>query len=120
MENPTTDIEILKRWFPKLEGIQEALWEVKKLSNDTSPVPGPGAFWAKGLIHLQKDVAKKYFEAYEWKEQTIQMECEHIDTTAFNNATWYYSKAFEESVKPYAYLGKFYFNGESIWFDVTR
>ena len=120
MTNPRTDIEILQKWFPNLEGIESAVWEVKELSNSASRIPGPSAFWAKGFVRLEKNVAEKYLNEYEWKERSVQFECEYIDATILENTKWYYSKEFEESTKPHSYIGNFYFNGEVIWFDVTR
>ena len=29
MTNPRTDIEILQKWFPNLEGIESAVWETE-------------------------------------------------------------------------------------------
>lgn len=118
--NPRTDIEVLAKWFPNLEGMEHAIWEVDDLSSNSSRVPGPSAFWARGFIYLQKETAEKYKSDYEWEERDIKLECDTIDITTFNNTTWYYSKAFEDEMKPASYLGNFYFNGEVIWFDVTK
>ena len=118
--NPRTDAETLQKWFPNIEGVDHVLWEVKDLSSNSSRVPGPSAFWSKGFICLKKEAAAQYKSGFEWETRDIKLECETIDTSQFDGTTWYYSKAFEDEMKPASYLGNFYFNGEVIWFDVTR
>ena len=117
---PKTDTGVLKKWFPNLEGIESANWEVKVLSSNSGRVPGPSAFQSKGVIYLEKDIAEKYLNDYEWNECNLQIAGEYIDVTEFVNKKWYYSEKFEEVVKPNSYIGNFYFNGEVVWFDVTR
>ena len=50
-----TDIETLKKWFPKLEGMESAEWEAEVLGqSDDNSVPGPSSYRACGCAACRR------------------------------------------------------------------
>ena len=121
MGEKRTDIEILQKWFPYLDGIQSAEWEAEVLgANEEDGIPGPGAFHACGYIVLDSDVAQKYQDSYQWENVTSKIIMKVVDQSVYENYAWSYSKEWEDEVKPGYYVENFYFAEGVVMFDVVR
>lgn len=115
-----TDIEILQKWFPNLEGIESAVWEAEVLGADSNGVPGPGTYEARGFIYLIDEKAEEYLNGYEWEEKKPQLSGSAIDISAYQEMKWYYSRDFEKEVKPDYYVGNMFLSGDVVWFEVCK
>lgn len=82
--------------------------------------PGPTELRLKGKIVLEEQTANKYKKDYEWKEVSIDFNTDYIDISEYQNDTWYYSDSFNKQVLSNTILGKIYFNGKDMWFEVSQ
>ncbi len=120
MSNPREDIDVLKRWFPNLEGVVSALWEGEVMGIQDNTIPGPSTIHACGFIYLKDDMASQYLEKYTWTEENPNIKITSFDASAYENHIWYASEEFENDCKPMYFSGRFYFDGSCIWFDVIK
>lgn len=114
-----TNIDVVKEIFPGLEGIDKVCWEVNDFS-DSFGAPGPTELQFKGKIVLEEEIANKYKEDYEWKEVSIDFSTNYIDVSEYQDDIWYYSTSFNEAVLSDTMMGKIYFNGNEMWFEVVQ
>ena len=115
-----TDIAIVKEFFPGLEGSESVCWENSNLQNSTSRVPGPTDSSYKGYIVLDEVVVAGYMKDYEWQEVNLILTAEYIDVSDYQDCTWYYCDEFNKSVMSGTMMGKIYFNGSIMWFEVSE
>lgn len=121
VQNPDiqTNVDVVKEIFPGLKGIDSVYWEVDNFSFD-SRVPGPTDLQYKGLIILEEESANKYMNDYEWKEVCIDFSTKYIDVSEYQDEVWYYSDSFKKNVISSTMIGKIYFNGKVMWFEVSQ
>ncbi|MEW4370072.1 hypothetical protein [Paenibacillus kandeliae] len=81
---------------------------------------GPSSYSLKGYVYLDKDVAKRFVEIYNWNKVDISPSIQ-LDNNE-TNRTWVFSKEFNEYIKSSDYVGDFYFdiNNRLIYFEVER
>lgn len=120
MSNPRDDTDVLKRWFPNLDGVEGALWEGEMMSEENDRIPGPSTAHACGFIYLTEDAAAQYMSTYNWTECNPDIKATSFDASAYEDNIWYVSDEFESDCKPMYFAGNFYFDGVCIWFDIVR
>ena len=118
--NIRTDMETLQKWFPSLQGIKSAEWKVDILGENKYKVPGPSSYHAYGLIILEEEQAKEYFSEYEWEPISLDTKRYSDFQNISEEAEWFYSLSWQDSVKPAYYIGKFYLSKDAILFDIVR
>lgn len=118
IENPRTETDTLKDWFPNLQGIESAEWELKVYGTQSS-VPGPTDYQIKGVIILDEENAQEYWNQYEWEEVTAELETEYVDTSAYEDITWYRSTKMTADMLSPGKNGDIYFSGKYVWVNVS-
>lgn len=113
-----TNVDVVKEIFPGLEGIEKVSWEVTNFS-DGLGAPGPTELQFKGKIVLE-EVANEYKNDYEWKEVNIDFYTDYINISEYQDDIWYYSDSFNKAVLSNTIMGKIYFNGKDMWFEVSQ
>ena len=115
-----TTTESINRWFPGLEGIVSTRWELISEDEDgffSDLLPTPDSDLASGYIWLDKDIAEKYLEEYEWREADPNVEFQYLSTDLLNAGGWLYSSQFDEDMRWKPFMGSLWFNGEVILFS---
>lgn len=115
-----TTTESINRWFPGLEGIVSTRWELISEDEDdffSDLLPTPDSDRASGYIWLDKDIAEKYLEEYEWRETDPNVELQYLSTDLLNAGGWLYSSQFDEDMRWKPFMGRLWFNGEVILFS---
>ena len=115
------DTDKLKEWFPHLEEIVSAEWETYPDGDNEYPaVPSRGSFAAKGYIILSEDKAREYLEAYHWNEAVPDVQMKYVSTDKLNTGKWLFSWQFDHDFRPQSFIGYFWFDGETVLFDVGK
>lgn len=78
IENSRSEIDTLKEWFPDMQGIESAEWELVTVTTQ-GRMPGPSDYQIKGIIVLDEDVAERYWNQYECTEVTVDFDTEYAD-----------------------------------------
>ena len=117
IENVKTDMDMIKKWFPNLEGAESTEWEGGNLT-ERSSTPGPSDYTYKGIIILDEQSAENYKNQYEWKETNMDMEMNFVDLSEYQNMKWYVSKEMQEDIMAAGLLGEIYFCEKYILFSV--
>ena len=121
VSNPREDMDILKKWFPSVVGMESALWEAGALGLDEHEnVPGPGVFYAKGFIFIEKEQIDEWFRTYQFEGEEISVRSEYWDESDYKDVKWFFSWDFNDDYKPGYYQGKLYLSEIGIWFDVVK
>lgn len=118
-EGPRYEISILSKILPQIEGAKQITWEIQNLSNSESGIPGPGDYRFKGIVLLDEFAAKEYKDNFEWKEISVNIEADTFDLTKYNQKKWYYSLEFQQQIASKRVMGKIYFSGEELWFNIV-
>lgn len=121
MENIHTDLEQIMKWFPNLEGVQSAQWEI--LMGDEGnfiDLPAPGSYTASGYILLNPETAAKYLEDYDWQDAEPGVNFQYISPEPLNEKKWMFSRQFDKDFRPLKFIGKLWFNGEAVLFTGGR
>lgn len=117
VENIRTDLDQIKEWFPNLEGIESAEWEILiDDEGDYKELPSPGSYTASGYIFLNKEAAEKYLSEYEWQEANPDVKFTYVSSDLLNKGGWMYSRQFDKDIRPLKFIGKVWFNGETVLF----
>ena len=115
--NPSTDVAVIEKIFPKLEGIVSVEYEVKVLGSTDSSVPGPTDYRYQGYIVLSDDAAAKYTAEYQWNDSDDDVV---FDTIVVRNGNYKSAPGFvNDIIKKSSYTGKAWMNGNTILFSVN-
>lgn len=116
---PKNDISILDKIFPQIGEIKKTNWEIQSLSNSESIMPGPSDYKLKGLIILEEHIAKEYWEKFEWKEIDVHLDADTFDVCEYNKKKWYYNFKFQQQIVSANVMGKIFFSGKELWFNIV-
>lgn len=114
-----TDVDVIEKIFPGLEGIDKVSWEISNFSYDSRRI-GPTELQFKGKIFIEENTANKYKVDYDWQEVSIDFSTNYIDVTEYQKDVWYYSDSFNKTVLSNTMMGKIYFNGKDMWFEASQ
>lgn len=64
-------------------------------------------------------LTKEYKDNFEWKEISVNIEADTFDLTKYNQKKWYYSFEFQQQIASKRVMGKIYFSGEELWFNIV-
>lgn len=121
MENVRTDLDQITKWFPNLEDIQAAQWEIiMDDEGDYKDLPAPGSYAASGYIFINKNTAEKYLTEYEWQKTEPNVEFRYVSSDILDTGGWMYSRQFDKDMRPLKFIGKLWFNGEVVLFTGGR
>ncbi|MBD0674356.1 hypothetical protein [Streptomyces sp. CBMA156] len=110
-----TDLEPLKRRFPKLGPLSESKWVSRMLTLNSVPeVPGPTDVSLDGVAHVEPGTLAGITASGVWAESAI--ECgvpKELAAEVGGTTGWLNSQAFDRSVTLTRYSGSFYFDPRS-------
>lgn len=118
-EGPKYEISILSKILPQIGSTKEIKWEIQNLSNSESEIPGPSDYRLKGIVLLDEFTAKEYQDNFEWREISVNIEADTFDVSKYNQKKWYYSLKFQQQIASKRIMGKIYFSGEELWFNIV-
>lgn len=114
--NPNTDVEVVEKIFPNLEGIESVEYEITKLGNGTASVPGPTDYQYQGYIILTDEAAEKYASSYTWGDFDNDVT---FETISERSGDFKYDPHFtKDIIKKSSYDGKVWIDGNIILFSV--
>ena len=117
METVRNDLEHIIKWFPKLEGVESAEWEIRADGQGKfTELPSPGTYTASGYIYLAQETANKYLEDYDRKEDTPEINFQSLSSDLLDHEKWMYSWQFDHDFRPNKFIGKLWFNGNIVLF----
>lgn len=115
--NILSDQTLLKNILPGLEDVEETCWIEKAMGS--SRVVGPTDYSEVGYAKLTDAKAKEILDSYTWTDVSFEAQADGIDTSELSGSKWMVCKDFTNAVLANSYLGMVYFNGSTVWFDVT-
>ena len=114
--NPSTDVAVVEKIFPNLEGIESVEFEVTTLGSGNSTVPGPTDYQYQGYIELTDEAAEKYASSYKWEDFDNDVTFETINT---RSGDFKYDPMFtKDIIKKSSFAGKTWVDGNTILFSV--
>ena len=118
--NPRTDRSPIRKWFPNLDGIETVLWEGKNVSRTARIIPDGTAVNAHGVIRLSHEKAMWLIRNYEWEQSEPPIHADTFGTKKYEGHVWMHSDEFVKMYKPEKIHGDMWFDGVSVWFDITK
>ncbi len=114
VSRPSSDMAMISRIFPSLEGAIETKWEETSLGDKIS-IAGPTDYKYQGYIVLDEESANKYFSSYAWEGSDPYIIFDNIDMP---NGEWRYSHDFCKDIIPGYYNGSVWLSGDTIIFSI--
>ena len=112
-----SDQTLLQNILPGLEDVEKTCWVEKAMGNPN--VVGPTDYSEIGYAKLTDARAKEILDAYTWTDVSFEAQVEGIDTSELSESKWMVCKDFTNEVLANSYMGTVYFDGSTVWFDVT-
>lgn len=119
VEGPKHETSILSKILPQIGNIKGIEWEIQNLSNGESVMPGPSDYRLRGIVILDEITAKEFQDNFEWKEVNVNIEADTFDVSKYNQRRWYYNFKFQQQIASKRVMGKIYFSGEELWFNIV-
>ena len=112
----STDLKLVERLFPSLEGAVSLEMEQLKYggSEGTDKLPGPTDYIYRGYIVLSDEKAGLYTNTYNFTATEAKVPFESIKERAGN---WKYSYDFNKEIIPAGYVGTVWIDGNTLLFD---
>jgi hypothetical protein len=109
-------MEQISEWFPSLEGITSAEWEIEYDDEGKSGLPSPSGYAVRGYITISEDIAQNYHASYDWSISTPHVGFRLISEERLGESQWLYNWEFEREIKG-TFIGHIWFSKNTILFD---
>ena len=117
-----SDKDPITNRFPNIGDFEKCYWKGGIMGSGSRWVPGPSDYWMKGFIEIDADKVKYFIEKYDMKELDENLQLSFVPEN-YNNtiSKWFYSKEFNDFIKPSSILGNFYIDSVNnmIYFEVV-
>ena len=113
----STDVAVIEKLFPSLEGAETIEMEQLKYGGSDRPevLPAPVDYNYRGYITLSEAAAEKYASAYSFTEMQPQVSFASVKE---REGQWTYSFDFSKEIIPAGYSGYIWMDGTTLLFDI--